>query len=88
MNDTIENGVATPADYLAAGLSIIPIRADGTKAPACGSWKKYQSERATTEEVGRWFLADNVGVAVIHGAVSGNSELIDIDRRRRVRAVL
>lgn len=59
------NGVASPRQYAAsyhdAGLSVIPIRADGTKAPAVGGWKAYQEDLPTVQEIDRNFLADNVG---------------------------
>ena len=66
------------AAYLAAGLSIAPIRDDGSKA-ATTAWRPYQKKLATSSELQRWFLADNVGIAIIHGKISGGSEVIDID---------
>ena len=68
------------AGYLAAGLSVLPIRGDGTKAPAMsGGWKQYQTTPLTLADVPRFWLADNVGVGIVHGAVSGGTEAIDID---------
>ena len=52
----------------AAGLSVLPIRADGTKAPAISSWKEYQSRIATPAELDVWFKANNVGLGLIAGA--------------------
>lgn len=65
--------------YHGAGLSTIPIRGDGSKSPALNSWKQYESRLPSKTELSAMFLADNIGVAVIHGRVSGNTEVIDID---------
>src|SRR5579871_1366280 len=65
--------------YLAAGLSVIPIRPDGTKAPALPEWKTYQQRRPTPDECTDWW--DNgEGIAVVGGKVSGNLEILDLDR--------
>ena len=37
-----------------AGLSIIPVRSDGTKKPAV-AWKQYQTVRADRDQVRAWF---------------------------------
>jgi hypothetical protein len=34
----------TVTKYLASGLSVIPIQADGSKSPALGSWKQFQEK--------------------------------------------
>jgi P4 family phage/plasmid primase-like protien len=65
--------------YLNAGLSVIPIRADGSKAPAIASWKKYQQQLPTAAEVESWFGHECVGLAIIAGAVSGGLEVLDFD---------
>ncbi len=36
-----------------SGLSVIPVKADGTKAPAV-PWKKHQSQRATAAQIATW----------------------------------
>lgn len=64
--------------YVASGLSIIPIRADGSKAPAV-HWKKYQTTRTTEDELASWFNTDNVGVGIVGGTISGNLEILDFD---------
>ena len=60
-------------------LSIIPIRDDGTKAPALSSWKHYQTKIAAPKTLNKWFANGNRGIAVICGQVSGNLEVIDFD---------
>jgi hypothetical protein len=70
------------AAYLRAGLSVLPILTDGTKAPAVPSWTPYQGQLPTLNEIEEWFAGDNPpGVAVIGGRVSGHLELIDFDNQ-------
>lgn len=67
--------------YRDAGLSIVPIRADGSKASTV-RWTEFQKRLPSDDELGRWFLADSVGLAIVYGAVSGNAELLDLDDER------
>ncbi len=60
-----------------SGLSVIPIRADGSKAPAI-KWKAFQARIATPEELHQWFRKDR-GLAAVAGKVSGNLEILDFD---------
>jgi putative DNA primase/helicase len=79
-NKTDENPTldAALAD-LRAGLSVIPIRRDGSKAPTC-AWKRYQKLRATEAKLRAWFgHPDPPGIAILGGAVSGGLELLDFD---------
>ena len=63
----------------AAGLSIVPARTDGSKAPAA-FWKKYQSERPTSEQVETWFGGgDYDGLGAVTGAISGNLEMLELE---------
>ena len=64
---------------LSAGLSVIPIKADGSKGPAVSSWKPYQERLATDTEARHWFTGTNCGLAVLGGAVSGGLEILDFD---------
>jgi hypothetical protein len=64
--------------YAAAGLSILPIKTDGSKAPAIGKWSALQHTRIPAAEIARRF-AGNVGVGIIGGKISGNLEVVDID---------
>lgn len=65
---------------LDAGISVIPVAANGTKAPAgcVKSWKEFQTRRMTETEAETMFRG-NVGLAIISGAVSGNLECLDFD---------
>ena len=77
--------------YLAVGLSIIPVKTDGSKAPASdvlpkefdpedqklkATWKPFQSRLATEDELQRWSCK---GIAIVCGAISGSLEVIDND---------
>lgn len=62
----------------AAGLSTIPIRHDGSKAPALDSWDEYQQRLPTEKELATYHK-NGCGLAIVCGTVSGNLEDIDID---------
>ncbi|HEX5270239.1 MAG TPA: bifunctional DNA primase/polymerase [Gemmataceae bacterium] len=67
-------------DYLAAGISVIPVRLDGSKRPL-GEWAVYQERLATDDELRQWFGREEpYGIGTVCGRVSGHLELIDIDR--------
>jgi putative DNA primase/helicase len=65
--------------YLDAGLSVVPIRANG-KWPTI-PWKPYQERRASTEEIESWFA--NPGdwrIGIVTGPISGIF-VLDVDYR-------
>ena len=65
---------------LDAGISVVPPREDGTKAPL-GSWRIFQERLPYLQELDEWYRADNnQGIGVVCGAVSGNLEALDFDR--------
>lgn len=64
--------------YRDAGISVIPIRVDGSKAPAVATWKPFQSRLATDAELQAWFQRP-AGIALVCGRVSGGLEVIDFD---------
>jgi hypothetical protein len=74
--------------YLWYGFSIIPIKLihkslekedDEGKKPLLPSWKKYQKQPPTEEEVDRWFKTYEIfNVAIICGEVS-NLSVLDVD---------
>lgn len=68
--------------YLAAGLSVIPIRTDGSKAPAESGWREYSDRRATGAEVVAWWgtgARHRYGVGITGGAASGNLAVFDFE---------
>ena len=65
-------------NYLRSGLSPIPIRCDGSKAPAIPSWKPYQERQATASEMERWFGNGKlVGIGLVCGY--GGLWVLDLD---------
>jgi putative DNA primase/helicase len=65
--------------YHAAGLGVIPIRPDGSKAPALSRGHPYLQRRPTPADLRRWFAAGRNGIAIACGAVSGNLETLDFE---------
>ena len=65
---------------LEAGISVVPPRTDGSKAPL-GSWRTFQERLPYLQEIDDWYRIDqNPGIGVVCGAVSGNLEALDFDR--------
>lgn len=69
----------TALEYVAASLSVFPIKSDGSKRPPPIPWKPYQSRLASAYEVAQMFRND-VGIAILGGKVSGGLEMLDFDR--------
>lgn len=68
--------------YVRNGLSVIPVRADGSKAPALakGEVEQYRERFPTDAELQEWFAPHRaVGVAVVCGKQSGNLAVLDIE---------
>jgi len=63
----------------AAGLCLLPVRDDGSKAPAVPTWREHQTVRPTAEQMAAWDFASRAGFGVIAGAVSGRVESWDFD---------
>jgi putative DNA primase/helicase len=76
----VQDGVYQAAmNLLAAGLSVVPVRADGSKA-AAAPWRGLQQRHPTPGELFAWFGGPHpFGPAVIAGRISGNLEIIDCD---------
>ncbi|GCE32031.1 hypothetical protein KDA_75150 [Dictyobacter alpinus] len=64
---------------LEAGLSVLPIKPDGSKQPAVSGWKNYQQFCPSVEEVETWFRHPHRGLAVVTGYVSGGLVALDFD---------
>ncbi len=63
--------------WAAAGLSVVPIRPDGSKAPTI-EWTEFQTRILTAEEIDRVFRP-GLGIAIVGGEISGNLEFLDLD---------
>jgi len=69
--------IDTAKEYTEGGLSVIPIRPDGSKAPSV-DWKQYQEAPPTLKELPNLFK-NGVGVGVVCGSVSGGLEVLDFE---------
>jgi len=77
--DIVTTLMKTVLDAHDAGLSIIPIKSDGSKKPPF-AWKAYQSERATKEQLRAWFAPGMFeAAAVVCGEVSGWLHMIEME---------
>lgn len=65
---------------LQAGLSTVPPKMDGTKAPI-GTWKQYQRVTPSQADIDGWYSNGQTGVGLVCGAVSGGLECLDFDTR-------
>jgi putative DNA primase/helicase len=63
-----------------AGCAVLPVRADGSKAPLV-AWRKYQQQRADREQVAAWFESGAPGIGVVCGAASGGLEMLELEGR-------
>ena len=70
----------TAEAYAKSGLSVLPIRTDGSKAPTLNRWTQLQRAIADSREISRWFSGRPAGVGIIAGSVSGGLEVIDFDK--------
>ena len=71
--------LAIANEFLAAGLSVVPLRLDGSKSPAIPAWKEYQQRTPSPDELSRWF-ARPAGIGLVCGRISGGLEVIDFDQ--------
>jgi putative DNA primase/helicase len=76
MHDTL---AAARALY-EAGISVVRVANDGSKAPA-GRWKEFQTRRANQQELIQWFGQDWPAIGVVTGDISGNLEMAEIEGR-------
>lgn len=66
--------------FAAAGCSVVPVMADGSKRPGIGTWKEYQHKMPTAAELQDWFKSAR-GVGLITGQISGNLEMLELEGR-------
>lgn len=71
-------------DYASAGVSLVPVKTDGSKAPAV-PWKQFQRQPADSETVQKWIDRGH-GIGLIGGTVSGNLEVLDFEAGADIRA--
>lgn len=64
--------------HAAGGLSVFPLKLDGSKSPAVPSWNQYRTQIAATDELDELF-GQRAGIAVVCGVISGGLEVLDFD---------
>lgn len=72
--NTVHEAALAAAD---CGISVLPIRLDGTKRPAI-TWKELQSRRLDVAQIDRHFARPR-GLALICGQVSGGLEMFEFE---------
>lgn len=78
---TMQQDTLTAAHaWRAAGASVVPAAANGTKAPA-GQWKLYMRQAADERQLHTWFSNGHPGIGIILGTVSGNLEMLEFEGR-------
>lgn len=68
--------------YVRHGISVIPVQADGSKAPAlkAGQVQPYRERFATEDELAAWFAPNKaVGIGLVCGKQSGNLVVLDFE---------
>lgn len=73
------NILDTATAYWNAGLNTLPIRTDGSKAPAVDQWENWHTYNQGAADIHELFHGRDVGIAIIGGGVSGGLEVIDFD---------
>lgn len=65
-------------NYLSMGFSVIPLKTKDKK-PALESWKPFQNQYPTTEDLKNWFdNGSNLNIGIITGKIS-NIVVVDLD---------
>jgi putative DNA primase/helicase len=64
-----------------AGYCVLPTKTDGSKAPDVTTWKAYQQEAPTRQQIETWFTGGRPGLGVLCGAISGNLEMLELEGR-------
>ncbi|GAA2516797.1 bifunctional DNA primase/polymerase [Winogradskya humida] len=64
-----------------AGYAVLPAKIDGSKAPDVASWRAYQTELPTRDQVDAWYRGGRPGLGLLCGAISGGLELLELEGR-------
>ncbi len=73
--------------YVLAGVSVIPVKADGSKSPAYSGWPEFRSRLPTEAELSKWFDGSTLlGVGAVPGPASGNMVVLDFECKGGVSA--
>lgn len=85
MNEQI---LAEAIAWLVRGYTPLPVRADGTKAPAVRSWKEHARDGITADQLPTIFNVEVDGLGLLCGAVSGNLEMLELEGRAVKEGIL
>lgn len=66
--------------YVSCGLSVIPVKTDGTKSPKLNGWRAYSRRLPTDDELVEWFSVP-AGIGVVPGPASGNLVVLDFESK-------
>lgn len=73
--------LTTALAWHTAGAAVLPVRPDGSKAPAV-AWKTYQDTRPDLDQLLAWFGTSHYdGLGILTGHVSGNLEMVEFEGR-------
>lgn len=67
--------------YRAIGLSVIPVKSDGSKSPAYTGWRKFSNELPDDKQIQEWFAVAGIGIGVVPGPASGNLIVLDFENK-------
>lgn len=66
--------------YVGQGISVIPVKADGSKSPAFAGWRKFADELPSDQQLQDWFAPGRVlGIGIPCGPASGNLIVLDFE---------
>lgn len=63
------------------GYTPLPVKPDGSKAPAVTTWKHHQGTRPDAATIVRWFAVDTDGIGLVCGGASGGLVMIEFEGR-------
>ncbi|WP_439628797.1 bifunctional DNA primase/polymerase [Gemmata sp.] len=76
------HALAAARRYRAAGLSVIPVALDGSKAPALAGWREFSERRPGPELLDQWFAGPvRHGIGIPGGPASGHLVVLDFEAR-------
>ena len=68
------------AAYVDQGLSVIPVKADGSKSPSLSGWRAYTAKIAEPKQLAEWFGGPELrGIGIVPGPASGNLVVLDFE---------
>ena len=71
--------LAIARQYVAWGISVIPVKSDGTKSPAIRGWRTYSTERPSEATLQQWFGTPGYGIGIPCGPASGHLVVLDFE---------